>query len=249
LLSGSERSARMSERPEVWRDPRRDSSERPSADPITQAAVLPQADALEWGELPDTVTQVIAGLVTAIEIRDKYTYGHSLREAGHAVALAQEMGLPAQQVEDVRRGALLHDIGKLFVSERILHKPGQLTHDEFEAVKEHAALGAAVVSRVTPLRKIAGIIRHHHERFDGTGYPDGLAGDRIPLGARVVAVVSVFGAMIEERPYRRMLTMEETLSELERGAGSQFDPGVADVFARLVQRRATPWPKLVEGGD
>jgi putative nucleotidyltransferase with HDIG domain len=211
--------------------------------------VLPQADALKCEELPDTVTQVIAGLVAAIQMRDKYTYAHSLREAGCAAALAQEMELPGQQIEDVRRGALLHDIGKLFVDEQILCKPDELTNDEFEAVKQHAALGAAVVSRVAPLRKIAGIILHHHERFDGTGYPDGLAGDRIPLGARVVAVVSVFGAMIEERPYRRMLTMEETLSELERGAGSQFDPGVADVFARLVQRRATPWPKLVEGGD
>jgi polar amino acid transport system substrate-binding protein len=98
------------------------------------------------------------------------------------------------------------------------------------------------------LEDVAMIVRHHHERFDGSGYPDGLADDRIPLGARVVAVVDAFGAMIEERPYRKMLTMEDALAELERGAGGQFDPRVVEVFARLARERATGWP-MAYGGN
>lgn len=184
------------------------------------------------------MTQVITALVSAIEMKDRYAYGHSLREAGYAVALAQAMGLPEQQIEEIQRGALLHDIGKLFISRRILNKPDELTWDEFEEVKKHAALGARVVSKVKPLKEVARIVRHHHERFDGSGYPDGLADDHIPLGARVVAVVDAFGAMTEERPYRRMLTLEEALAELENGVGGQFDPRVVEVFVRLARRQA-----------
>ena len=145
------------------------------------------------------LAQVMEVLLAAAEMKHTYSYGHSLREAGYAVTLAEEMGLPKQRVEDIRRGALLHDIGNLFIGERILHKPDELTEDEFEVVKQHAALGAAVVSKVKGLEDVAMIVRHHHERFDGSGYPDGLADDRIPLGARVVTVVDAFGAMIEER--------------------------------------------------
>ncbi len=193
------------------------------------------------------LAQVITVFLAAVEIKDRYTYGHSLRLAEYAVALAEEMSLPKQQVEDVRQGALLHDIGNLFIGERILQKPDELSEDEFEAVKQHAAIGAAVVSKVKGLEDVAMIVRHHHERFDGSGYPDGLADDRIPLGARVVAVVDAFGAMIEERPYRKILTMEEALAELERGAGGQFDPRVVEVFARLARERATGWPMAHDG--
>jgi len=186
-------------------------------------------------------------LLAAVEMKDRYSYGHSLREAGYAVALAEEMGLPKQQVEDIRRGALLHDIGKVFISQRILQKRDALCDDEFEAVKRHAALGADVVAKVKGLEEVAKIVRHHHERFDGSGYPDGLADDRIPLGARVVAVVDAFGAMIEERPYRKMLTIEEALADLERGAGGQFDPWPLEVFVQLMRREARRWPMPNDG--
>lgn len=186
-------------------------------------------------------------MVAAIEMNCRYTYGHSVREAGYAVALAQAMRLPEQQVEDIRRGALLHDIGKIFISRQILGKPDQLTEDEFEAVKKHSALGGRVVSKVKSLKEVARIVRHHHERFDGSGYPDGLADDHIPLGARVVAVVDAFGAMTEDRPYRGMLTLEEALAELERCASGQFDPRVVRVFVRLARRRAGQWPMPDDG--
>ncbi len=227
----------------------------PWGPPVTQAAVATRPDAPQRRKLEarhvgcvreveetrrvlqDTVTEVIAALVAAIEMKDKYAYGHSLREAGYAVALAQAMRLPEQQVEDIRRGALLHDIGMLFVSPRILRKPVELVEDEFEAVKKHAALGAAVVSKIGLLKDVAKIVRHHHERFDGSGYPDGLADDHIPLGARVVAVADAFEAMTEERPYRRMLTLEGALAELERHAGGQFDPRAVNAFVGLVRRK------------
>jgi polar amino acid transport system substrate-binding protein len=193
------------------------------------------------------LAQVMTVLLAAVEMKDRYSYGHSLREAGYAVALAEEMGLPKQQVEDIRRGALLHDIGKVFISQRILQKRDALCDDEFEAVKQHAVLGADVVAKVKGLEDVAKIVRHHHERFDGSGYPDGLADDRIPLGARVVAVVDAFGAMIEERPYRKMLTIEEALADLERGAGGQFDPWPLEVFVQLMRREARRWPMPNDG--
>jgi len=192
--------------------------------------------------LQGTVTEVIAALTAAIEMKDRYAYGHSVREAGYAVALAQAMRLPEQQVQDVRRGALLHDIGMLFIDPRILRKRDQLAEDEFEEVKKHAGLGARVVSKVALLKEVAKIVRHHHERFDGCGYPDGLADDRIPLGARVVAVVDAFEAMTEERPYRKMLTLEEALAELERHAGGQFDPRMVKPFVGLVRRKVADSP-------
>ena len=193
------------------------------------------------------LAQVMEVFLAAVEMKDRYTYGHSLHLAGYAVALAEKMRLPKQQVEDIRRGALLHDVGKIFISQGILQKRDALYTDEFETVKQHAAIGAAVVSKVKGLENVAEIVRHHHERFDGCGYPDGLADDRIPLGARLVAVVDAFGAMTEERPYRKMLTMEEALAELERGAGGQFDPRVVEVFARLARGRATQWPMAHDG--
>jgi putative nucleotidyltransferase with HDIG domain len=184
-------------------------------------------------------------LVAAIETTDGYAYGHSLREAAYAAALADEMGLPPQQVENIRRGALLHDIGKVFVSERILRKSDELTDEEFESVRKHSALGAGVLSEVQALKDVARIVRHHHERFDGSGYPDGLADDRIPLGARVVAVVDAFGAMTTDRPYRKAMSVEEAVAELERHAGDQFDPRVVEAFLRLLQRDGprTPAPR------
>ncbi len=225
----------------------KDLAKAPGVPLAEQGPAAVRRDAMRRRQDDWVLAQVMEVLLAAVEMKDRDIYGHSLREAGYAVTLAEEMGLPKQRVEDIRQGALLHEIGNLFIGERILRKPDELTEDEFKEVKQHAALGAAVVSKVKGLEDVAKIVRHHHERFDGSGYPDGLADDRIPLGARVVAVVDAFGAMTEERPYRKMLTLEEALAELERGAGGQFDPWPLEVFARLARRRATQWPMAHDG--
>jgi putative nucleotidyltransferase with HDIG domain len=199
------------------------------------------------GAHQDTITEVIATLVSAIEMRDRYMHGHAIREAGYAVALAKEMGLPGKQIEEIKRGALLHDIGRIFISRRTLNKPDELTYDEFEEIKKHAAWGASVIAKVTALKDVAKIVRHHHERFDGGGYPDGLADDHIPLGARVVTVADAFGAMTRESPYRGMMTLEEALAELKRGANGQFDPDVVEAFLRLAERRVSESPMAQDG--
>lgn len=249
----------MGRSPAVGRGSPRGLFNPPSVASLTRAAVASRPDVSLRGKhagclrdlgeaqraLQETVTQIIAALVAAIEMTDGYTYGHSLRDAAYAAALADEMGLPPQQVENIRRGALLHDIGKVFVSERILRKSDELTDEEFESVRKHSALGAGVLSKVQALKDVARIVRHHHERFDGSGYPDGLADDRIPLGARVVAVVDAFGAMTTDRPYRKTMSVEEAVAELERHAGDQFDPRVVEAFLRLLQRHGprTPAPR------
>jgi putative nucleotidyltransferase with HDIG domain len=179
---------------------------------------------------------MIAALGSALETKDAYSQGHSTQEAEYAVALANEMGLPGWQVQNVRLGALLHDIGKIGVDEHILNKPGKLTEEEFELIKAHPVLGASIVAEIDHLRQVVPIVRHHHERFDGSGYPDGLAGEAIPLEARVLAVAEAFGAMTDDRAYRKALPLADAIAELETGAGSQFDPQVVEAFLRVFRR-------------
>jgi diguanylate cyclase (GGDEF)-like protein/PAS domain S-box-containing protein/putative nucleotidyltransferase with HDIG domain len=179
----------------------------------------------------------IATLGAASEIKDHHIRGHQERTSLWAAALAEEMGLPAERVLDIRIAGLLHDIGKISISERILNKPGKLTKEEFAKIKEHAPLGATImVSEAEALQQLAAIVRHHHERFDGKGYPDGLSHEDIPLEARILAVADVFDAMTHERSYRKAQSREEAIAELERGSGTQFDPTVVKAFLALVKK-------------
>jgi PAS domain S-box-containing protein/putative nucleotidyltransferase with HDIG domain len=193
-------------------------------------------NSLSYQALAETNVQMVAALGTALDIKDTYSQGHSIQEAKYAVALAEEMGLPSWQVQNVHLGALLHDIGKIGVDEHLLNKPGKLTEEEFELIKAHPALGADIVARVEHLRGVVPIVRHHHERFDGSGYPDGLAGEDIPLEARILAVVDAFGATTDDRAYRKALPLEQAVAELQRSAGSQLDPQVVEAFLRLLRR-------------
>ncbi|HET8654069.1 MAG TPA: HD domain-containing phosphohydrolase [Longimicrobiaceae bacterium] len=171
-------------------------------------------------------------VASAIEIRDGYAAGHLERLARQALAVGAELGVDADQLERLWLAGVLHDIGKLGVPERILSKPGPLTRDEYELVKRHPETGARILDRSERLRAAAPIVRHHHERWNGKGYPDGLHGEEIPLEARILAVVDSFNAMVADRPYRPRRAAEVAAAELQRGAGTVFDPQVVAAFAR-----------------
>ncbi len=164
---------------------------------------------------------------------------HSEEVAALALRTAVRLGLDKCRRERLLLGALLHDVGKLGVSARILMKPGRLTPAEFAIIKEHPGIGHRVVSRIPYLARAAPAVRHHHERFDGLGYPDGLAGEDIPVEARIVAVVDAYSAMLADRPYRQGCSADVACAELERCAGSQFDPAVVDVFVSRVAQPAS----------
>jgi HD-GYP domain-containing protein (c-di-GMP phosphodiesterase class II) len=193
------------------------------------------AAALRELGVPDVMAELnlrtIAALGTLAEIKDPYVRGHQERTSDVAATLAEQMGLSPDRVRGTRLAGLVHDLGKAGVSKRILSKPGKLTEEEFAEIKEHPPLGSMmIISEVEALQQLVPIVRHHHERFDGKGYPDGLAGEEIPLEARILSVVDAFDAMTHERAYRKALGREETLAELRRGAGTQFDPAVVEVF-------------------
>ncbi|MBU0495069.1 MAG: response regulator [Chloroflexi bacterium] len=180
--------------------------------------------------------QVIASLTTALEARDPYTRGHSERVSRFAVAIAHELGLSDQEIELLRTAGLLHDIGKVRVSDLILNKPGPLTEQEWERMKQHPVVGARIVEDVTSLRDIAPAIRFHHEDFDGRGYPEGLSGRNIPILARVLAVADSFEAMTANRAYRQGFALDKALTILNAGRGQQWDPHVVDIWYRVVEQ-------------
>jgi HD-GYP domain-containing protein (c-di-GMP phosphodiesterase class II) len=188
--------------------------------------------------LVDLNLRTMAALGTLAEIRDPYIRGHQERTSRWAAALAEEMGLATDRVRNTRMAGLVHDLGNVGTSKRILNKPGKLTEEEFAQIKEHPPLASIMImSEIEALQKIVPVVRHHHERFDGQGYPDGLGGEEIPVEARILAVADAFDAMLHERPYRKALSKEQTIAELKRCAGTQFDPTVVEAFLALLGRR------------
>jgi putative nucleotidyltransferase with HDIG domain len=183
--------------------------------------------------LVDTIT----AFVNAIESKDRYLKGHSARVALYSVEIAQTLGMTPELVEVVRRGAMLHDLGKLSIMDTILRKPDRLTPEEFTIVKSHPAVGAKILEPLRFLARETCAVRHHHERFDGTGYPDGLRGEDIPFVARVVTVADVFDAITSNRPYRTALALDEAREEISKGIGSHFDPAVVEAFLRVPLER------------
>ncbi len=181
--------------------------------------------------------ELLLSLAHSIDLRDPYTLGHSQQVAKYTVMIAKELGLPPEKIEQIRKGSLLHDIGKLGVPDSILKKPGRLTADEYRAIQEHPLLGAQMLETSRTLRDLIPMVRHHHERFDGSGYPDQLIGHAIPLEARILAVADSVEAMASDRPYRRGLNQQEILAELNRCSGSQFDPRIVKLFTSLVQSK------------
>jgi len=181
--------------------------------------------------------ETLASLSNALEAKDAVTSQHTEEVVRLAVAVAAELGLDLDQVRNIELGAVLHDIGKVRVPEAILNKPGPLTEDEWTVMRTHPEVGEQILRPIQSLQAILPIVRHHHERWDGTGYPDGLVGRAVPLGARIVAVCDAYRAMTEDRPYRVALSKNEARRELEQGAGTQFDEECVNALLRALDRR------------
>ncbi len=187
--------------------------------------------------LQDLNDELFRTLGKILDARDPYVGGHAAQMAHYAVAIARELGLPAERAELVRQAGFLHDIGKIAIPEQILHKPAKLTDAEYAVIKTHAAIGAELLQSSKGLHQFAPFVRHHHERWDGRGYPDGLNGEEIPLEARILNVCDSVEAMASDRPYKQGMPLPEIIAEVKRCAGSQFDPAVADAFIRLAEQQ------------
>jgi putative nucleotidyltransferase with HDIG domain len=183
-----------------------------------------------------TFVTTLTTLADTIDLRDPYTAGHSKRVAAYSKLLAEDLGLTEQEVDQIESGALMHDIGKVGVPDAVLFKPGALDPEERMLIKGHPVIGAGILRGIPSMAEIVPCILHHHERVDGNGYPDGLAGDAIPLGARVIAVADAFDAMTTDRPYRRGLAVDAAVAELLKQEGTQFDRRCVLAFAELVMR-------------
>jgi HD-GYP domain-containing protein (c-di-GMP phosphodiesterase class II) len=176
---------------------------------------------------------ILSMLTRAIEARDPYTRGHSTRVTALAELVALRLGWGEERLKSLRIGGRLHDIGKLAVPDAVLAKEGRLDADELAQIQEHPKIGAKLILRMAALRDAIPYVLYHHERWDGTGYPSGKAGEEIPVEARVLAVADAFDAMTSDRPYRPALSHDEALAEVERCAGTQFDPEIARIFLEL----------------
>ena len=189
------------------------------------------------GELEHSYIQTVESLAVALEAKDRYTSGHSQRVARFARLIARSMGLPNDEVEIVAQVALLHDIGKIGMLDKILNKPANLTPEEREAIKAHPVIGSQILAPVATFSKHVLGIKHHHEMYDGSGYPDRLKGTEIPLSARVVCLADAFDAMTSTRPYRVGLPLEFAMQEMKKLAGRQFCPESVDAFIRVLKSK------------
>ena len=184
-------------------------------------------------KIRESFLNALTALAYALEAKDKYTSGHSQRVAEISVAIAREMGLSRQDINKIRLAGLIHDIGKIGVRASVLNKPGRLNDDEYQHIKTHSEIGEHILTPIVEDEQILKTVRHHHERYDGTGYPDGLSGEQIPLGAKILAVADAYDAITSERPYRKAMSIQSACHEIELCKGSQFDPEVADTFLRI----------------
>ena len=192
------------------------------------AVALERADRLE--KISDEIVNTLA---IAIDAKDRYTNGHSFRVAAYSVALASHLGWTSDEIKKMHHEALLHDIGKIGISDSVLNKPGRLTDDEFEIIKSHSTIGGTILDASETLKSAADVARYHHERYDGKGYPSGLKGEDIPFHARIVSVADAYDAMRSDRIYRKGLSKEIIRQELVNGRGKQFDPDLLDIFVHM----------------
>ena len=177
----------------------------------------------------------VSALASSIDAKDPYTHGHSRRVTRYSVAIARALALEDSELEDLELAGYLHDIGKIGTPQDILQKPYGLTDIEFDVVKKHPLNGVKILENLKNLGRVSSYILHHHERHDGLGYPNGLSGSEIPLGARILAIADAFDAITSDRPYRKRASVRQAMSEIQRNSGRQFDPQIVGVFVSLVQ--------------
>jgi len=190
-----------------------------------------------YEDLRETYMRTIKALAHAIDARDHYTYSHSDNVTRYAELIARQMGVDMLYIENIKDSCQLHDLGKIGVHDNILSKPDALTQEEFNEIKQHAEKGAQILEPLKFLDNVIDIVKHHHERWDGKGYPDGLKGEAIPLGARIMSVADSYDAMVSARPYRKVgLSVNEAIEEIRRNSGAQFDPVVVEAFLKVVNQ-------------
>lgn len=192
---------------------------------------------VQYVKMRDVYLNTIMALTSAVEAKDVYTRGHSERVQKYTMMIAREMQISGAQLEMLRYAAILHDIGKIGISESILNKPSRLEASEFAKIMEHPMIGAKIVEEVEFLNRASRIIRSHHEKYDGTGYPEGLKGNEIPLESQILAVADAYDAMTTTRPYREAFTEEGAWAEIEKNLGTQFAPDVARAFKRAIAKK------------
>jgi diguanylate cyclase (GGDEF)-like protein/putative nucleotidyltransferase with HDIG domain len=195
-----------------------------------------QGDSGDPTTLPSAVVETVTSLAFAIDAKDHYTQGHSRKVSAYAVLIANALHMTPAEVEEIRLAGLLHDVGKVGIPEAILNKSGPLDAAEWETMKTHTELGARILDPLKPMARIREMVRHHHEFYDGTGYPDRLEAERIPYGARLIAIADAYDTITSERTYKKARTPEDAFAELQRCASNQFDPELVRVFIDAMRR-------------
>jgi diguanylate cyclase (GGDEF)-like protein/putative nucleotidyltransferase with HDIG domain len=207
-----------------------------AATETTDAAKSPEVPS----SLPPAVLDTVTSLAFAIDAKDHYTQGHSQKVSAYAALIAEALDMSDAEVEEIRLGAVLHDIGKVAIPENILNKSGPLNPDEWDTMKSHVIFGAKILDPLTPLARVREMVLHHHEFFDGSGYPNALSGEQIPLGARIIAVADAFDTITSDRTYKKARPAAEALAELERCANAQFDGKIVSLFVRTMRQLPNP---------
>jgi diguanylate cyclase (GGDEF)-like protein/putative nucleotidyltransferase with HDIG domain len=211
------------------------SSSRPNANGASKSS-----EESSFEPLPPIVMDTLTSLALAVDAKDQFTQGHSQKVSSYAVLMAEAIGLEGAQIEEIRLGSMLHDVGKVGILESILNKNGPLNPDEWEAMKRHVEFGAKLLEPLRGTENVREMVAHHHEFFDGSGYPDSLSGSQIPLGARIIAIADAYDTITSERTYKKARTPDEALQELERCGNAQFDPELVRVFVSRLRELPNP---------